>query len=176
MDRNRYHAQASETTVPTTLDQNIELRLALPDDIPSINEIRQHSLVAPHQYRISYPLWLEIWLTRLNADISAESFEWRITAVLFDSKIVGHISESRTLGKSGFSIRVGWNLHPDYWGRGVMTTALTEFISNLVSDKQCNSIVADCFEGNERCLRLLARLGVFGNSNWRHGAVLDLHY
>ena len=86
--------------MPTTLDQNIELRLALPDDIPSINEIRQHSLVAPHQYRISYPLWLEIWLTRLNADISAESFEWRITAVLFDSKIVGHISEGMSSGSA----------------------------------------------------------------------------
>ena len=40
-----------------------------------------------------------------------------------------------------------------------MTSALTKFISNLVSNKQCTSIIADCFDNNDRCLRLVARLG-----------------
>jgi RimJ/RimL family protein N-acetyltransferase len=133
--------------------------LATPDDLPAIVEIRRHPLVAPHQYRFSYPMWLEICLARLNADVSTTGFEWRITTILFESKIVGYISELRTFRNSEFSVHVGWSLHPDYWGRGVMTTALTEFLTNLLSSKHCTTIVADCFESNERCLRLLTRLG-----------------
>ena len=159
-ERCRYPARASVATVPTTLHQSIKLRLAIPNDLPTLGEIRRHPLVAPHQYRINYPMWLEIWLARLNADVSTTHYEWRTTTILFESKVVGYISEFRSFRKSTFSVHLGWNLHPDYWGRGVMTTALTEFVTTLLlSSEQCTSIVADCFDSNERCLRLLSRLG-----------------
>jgi RimJ/RimL family protein N-acetyltransferase len=143
----------------STVDQNIELRLAVPDDFAAITDIRQHPLVRPQQYRVHNALWLEILLARLNADVSAQSFEWRVTAIHQESSVIGHISEFRTTCKSGISVQLGWNLHPDYWGCGLMTLALTEFINQLFSNEICTSVIADCFSNNERCIRLLHRLG-----------------
>lgn len=139
-------------------ESQIEIRLSLPDDFSAITEIRQHSLVAPQQYRVNRFHSLEIWLARLNADISTENFEWRTSSILFESSIVGYISEFGTHSKKHYSAQLGWNLHPDYWGRGIMTNALTRYISKLFLVDKCHSIVADCFVDNERCLRLLDRL------------------
>ena len=140
-------------------NERIKIRLTEPEDLATIAEIRGHPLVAPHQYRASRFMSFEIWLARMLASLAAESFEWKCSTVLFDSSIVGHISEFTTLSKNGAEVQLGWNLHPDYWGRGIMTHALTTHISNLTIDERCNTLTADCFAGNERCLRLLDRLG-----------------
>ena len=89
--------------MPTPFSQSIELRLAIPADFASITEIRQPPKVAPQQYRLNYWMWLEIWLARLNADVSAERFEWQTTSIVYESAVIGHISEFRTFTKSGFS-------------------------------------------------------------------------
>jgi RimJ/RimL family protein N-acetyltransferase len=52
----------------------------------------------------------------------------------------------------------GWNLHPDFWGRGIMRQALTLELDRLFDEPHNVSAVADCFHDNARCLRLLDRL------------------
>lgn len=125
----------------------------------AIADIREHPLVRTHQYRIRYFLWLEIWLARLTSDISVQSIQWSVTSIFYDSIMIGHITETRKISTTGFSVELGWNLHPDYWGRGIMTCALTQFITELVSDEECMSVFADCFSNNYRCRRLLSRIG-----------------
>ena len=148
----------ANTKLKTSVDQKFEIRTLIPSDIAAISDIQKHPLIAPQQYRVGYFSWLEIGLARLNADAFAESFEYRVTTIVLGSDVIGYISELRTNAKSRFSAKLGWNLHPDCWGRGLMTSALNVYISDLFSNEKCTSIIADCFAGNDRCLRLLSRL------------------
>lgn len=52
----------------------------------------------------------------------------------------------------------GWNLHPDFWGRGIMRQALTLEFDQLFADQRNVCAIADCFHNNVRCLRLLANM------------------
>jgi len=139
--------------------EKIDVRVFAPDDKPALDEICRHPLVVPHQYRVGLSDASAIWLARLNANVGAESFEWNTSTIFSGTSIVGYITEFRTLSKGSFSVQLGWNLHPDYWGHGIMTTALSKHISTLFQDDDCCSVIADCFSDNERCLRLLNRLG-----------------
>ncbi|WP_156839637.1 GNAT family N-acetyltransferase [Novosphingobium aquimarinum] len=70
-------------------------------------------------------------------------------------------AEGRVIGKAGFFRfpEIGFMLHPDMWGRGLMREALAAVISRAFEVHQLPSIEADVDPRNDRCLALLARLG-----------------
>ncbi len=139
-------------------NKQVEVRATQTEDLPALAEIRQHPLVAPQQYRQSRYTTGRMWLARLNSDITTECFTWRSFTILVDATIVGYVSEFCTRSKYETSAQLGWSLHPDYWGRGIMTSALTEMITTMFTNQECDVVIADCFAHNDRCLRLLQRL------------------
>jgi RimJ/RimL family protein N-acetyltransferase len=76
-----------------------------------------------------------------------------------DDFVVEH--EGRAIGKAGCwrLPEVGYILHPDYWGQGLASEALTAVIGHVFSTRAIEAIKADVDPRNEGSLRLLARLG-----------------
>jgi len=69
--------------------------------------------------------------------------------------------DGRVIGKAGCwrLPEIGYILHPDYWGQGLATEALTAVIDHVFSERDIEAITADVDPRNEASLKLLARLG-----------------
>lgn len=78
---------------------------------------------------------------------------------LSDDFVVEH--QGRAIGKAGCwrLPEVGYILHPDHWGQGLATEALTAVIGHVFATREIDAIKADVDPRNEGSLRLLARLG-----------------
>ena len=130
-------------------------RKARYSDIDSICEIRLHPAVRPFQYadrnvRSRFTAIINGELTNENACVySIES----------NDSLVGYIVHSFAEIEDVKLASCGWSLHPDSWGKGVMTRTLTSFFDHLFKCDAHTHIIADCFSGNERCIKLLGRLG-----------------
>ena len=69
--------------------------------------------------------------------------------------------DGRVIGKAGCwrLPEIGYILHPDYWGQGLATEALTAVIGHVFAGRDVDAITADVDPRNEASLKLLARLG-----------------
>jgi RimJ/RimL family protein N-acetyltransferase len=69
--------------------------------------------------------------------------------------------QGRPIGKAGCwrLPEVGYILHPDHWGQGMATEALTAVIGHVFATREIEAIRADVDPRNEGSLRLLAKLG-----------------
>ena len=69
--------------------------------------------------------------------------------------------QGRVVGKAGcWRIpEVGYILHPDLWGQGLGTEALTAVIAHVFTTRAVEAITADVDPRNVGSLRLLAKLG-----------------
>lgn len=67
----------------------------------------------------------------------------------------------RVIGKAGCwrLPDIGYILHPDYWGQGLATEALTAVIGHVFATRDLDAIKADVDPRNAGSLKLLARLG-----------------
>lgn len=69
--------------------------------------------------------------------------------------------DGRAIGKAGFwrLPEIGYILHPDYWGRGLATEALTAVIDHVMRTRDVHTVTADIDPSNAASIRLLERLG-----------------
>ena len=58
---------------------------------------------------------------------------------------------------------IGYILHPDAWGQGLATEALTAVIDHVFATRDVETLTADVDPGNLASIRLLERLG-FGKT------------
>lgn len=70
-------------------------------------------------------------------------------------------AQGRVIGKAGFwrLPEIGYILHPDYWGRGLATEALTAVIDHVMATRDMDGVTADVDPANVASIRLLGRLG-----------------
>jgi len=84
--------------------------------------------------------------------------------LLLKNDVIGHVcleganNDGRDKGVVYF---IGFNLHPEYWGRGIMAESLRTIISNVFSEETFVCIYADCHYTNRRCRKLLKKIGFF---------------
>ena len=135
----------------------IVVRTSAVDDLPEINRIRLHPLVRPHQFgflRDHDRIWKQ-WIEQ-NARVGDMWF--RSSTIIGNERIIGYVNQTLYFaGQSQFA-ECGWNLDPDYWGRGIMKTALRMVLQRLFIEQNMSRVVADCFRDNTRCKRLLSKL------------------
>ena len=69
--------------------------------------------------------------------------------------------DGRLIGKAGFwrLPEIGYILHPDVWGQGLATEALTAVIDHVFVARQVETLTADVDPGNLASIRLLEKLG-----------------
>lgn len=70
-------------------------------------------------------------------------------------------AQGRVIGKAGFwrLPEIGYIVHPDYWGRGLVTEALTAVIDHVMAARDIATVTADVDPANAASIRLLTRLG-----------------
>ena len=129
----------------------LRLRRARPADLDGLHAVFSHPVAMRYWSR---PPHTELEQTRefLDSMIAAPSD-------LSDDFVVEH--QGRAIGKAGCwrLPEVGYILHPDYWGQGLASEALTAVIGHVFSTRAIEAIKADVDPRNEGSLRLLARLG-----------------
>lgn len=79
----------------------------------------------------------EAWI-----DVATESLPVTQYAVFFDGELVGGLGGFPGTGERTGTVEVGWWLHPDWWGRGIMSS--------------CASVLVDEFLGVRGYMRLWA--------------------
>lgn len=144
--------------------KTIDYRPATPDDLAFIKGVAGHALVRennPDQKRFYQ------WLDRYMAgDRSHHRLCHSQFVVTRDGRSVGHIVEylydrevrfgQDSWGKMGY---LGFDLHPDYWGQGIMKAALRRYLNDGFEQGRFKHLVVECLTNNRRGRRLLEGLG-----------------
>jgi [ribosomal protein S5]-alanine N-acetyltransferase len=86
---------------------------------------------------------------------SADAIMWAI-CLKGDSKLIGTIC-LWNIKKEHFRAEVGYNLIPDYWGKGIMQEAITAVIDYGFRVMKLHSIEANVNPGNAASIKLLER-------------------
>lgn len=129
------------------------LRRARADDLTDLHRI------------LSDPQAMAFWGDAPSAtlDQSAETLrgmmDWQIKPDVSDEYVLEHAG--RVIGKAGLwqVPEVGFFLHPDHWGKGLMAEALRALIPQWFARHPVPALTADVDPANTACLTLLARLG-----------------
>ena len=129
----------------------LRLRRARADDLEGLHAVFSH----PEAMRYwSRPPHTQVEQTRdfLDNMIGAP-------ADLSDDFVLEY--RGRAVGKAGcWRIpEIGYILHPDHWGQGLATEALTAVIPHVFATRAVEAITADVDPRNVGSLRLLAKLG-----------------
>ena len=79
-----------------------------------------------------------------------------VVGIVREEKIIGFIND---VGIEDGEIELGYALHPEYHGQGLMTEALGALINQLF-ESGYHRVVAGAFESNEASLRVMEKCGM----------------
>lgn len=79
-----------------------------------------------------------------------------VFGIFLDGELIGLLNDTDICGKT---IEVGYAIHPDYWGNGYATEALSAVIPHLFSEG-FDEIIAGAFECNPASLRVMEKSGM----------------
>ena len=86
----------------------------------------------------------------------SESDDRYVFGIFLEDKLIGLLNDTEINGKT---IEVGYAIHPDYWGKGYATEALTAVIPYLFS-VGFEEVIAGAFECNPASLRVMEKSGM----------------
>ena len=91
----------------------------------------------------------------INSELDSQNnaYNW---IIYYKSIPVGHIIADRENMKMNNSIELSYNLHPNYWGKGIMKDTI-RLVCNYLFKRYDNIIISYC-TGNEKSKRLLDKL------------------
>lgn len=137
----------------------VVVRDMVESDLIEIFRIRTHADVARHQYPKRPDDSIDVWRRRLSGDNVVGLLTMRHSTVLTENTIAGHIIHMHYSCRGKKYVACGWDLHPNYWGRGLMYQALRLKFDIFFLEDGIDHVFSDCFPANKRCIRLLNRLG-----------------
>ncbi len=129
----------------------LRLRHARPDDLDALHAVLSDARATR---------W---WSTPPHASLDE-------TRVWLDSMLAGNAAgapdfvierDGQVIGKAGFYKlpEVGYILHPDHWGIGLATEALTAAVTHVFATTDFDALSADVDPENQPSIRLLEKLG-----------------
>jgi RimJ/RimL family protein N-acetyltransferase len=141
-----------------------------------LRRAREHDLTAMHavlSHRVAMRYWsslphqsldeTRIWLDKMMATDPAISEDFVIER---DGQVIGKVGAYRLP-------EIGYILHPDHWGQGLATEALTALIAHIWRSHPIDALTADVDPRNAGSLRLLEKLGFtvtgHGERTWHIG-------
>ena len=149
-------SRKQELPVPSP---EISLRPSTESDADEIFSIRMHPLVAKYQYPLKDSDTPERFVEQMIATSSEPGSAPESLTIFHNDTIVGHVIQQEFKEEDGAIYYCGFNVHPDFWGQGIMTTSLPKVLDQLFESYNAHAIVCDCFRSNRRCQRLLERTG-----------------
>ncbi len=156
-------------TFPTLETERLQLRAITPDDAQAWFDLHQHPEV------MRYLTDFETAVT--EAEIQ-EIIEWTQNVVETKFGIRWAITrkpDDLMIGSCGFhdyqpshrSAEIGYELHYDYWRKGIMSEAVTELLRFCFGDLNLHRVSANVTVGNEASAGLLKSLGFTLEGTWR---------
>ena len=155
--------------VPELCTERLRLRRIVPADLPAWAEIWNSPQVM--RYLIDFetvPSDSEVWSIIEWADRifkERSGIRWSITLSPCD----------RMIGSCGFHLydahnrwlEIGYELHHDYWRRGIMSEAITALLLFCFDRLEVHRVEANVTVGNEASASLLRHLGFTLEGTWR---------
>lgn len=165
---------------PVLTTERLVLRRLRHDDAPAINALFSHPQVL--EYLDEEPLETD---DRAIAMIDwMQSMYEKQVAVRWGITLKG---QDRVIGTVGFHYwqkkdrhaDLGYDLHPDYWGKGYATEAARAVVDWCFVNLNLHRMQADCTLGNDRSERTILKLGfqpegVWREKIWEHGRFVDI--
>jgi RimJ/RimL family protein N-acetyltransferase len=136
----------------------ISIRSATQEDVPSIMRICLDPQVTPNQYRVSAkaePGFRAI----VAGEVVLGRYERRITIIEVNGEIAGYIHHDHSFFRGAEAVAFGWNLAPVHWGKGIMPVSVKQLMDQCVSERKTQLFIVECFRDNQRCLRVIDKLG-----------------
>ena len=131
--------------------ERLVLRRARPDDLEAMHEV------------LSNPVAMRYWSSLPHESVE-QTRDWLASMIedepgVREDFIIEH--DGRAIGKAGcYRLpEIGYILHPDYWGQGFATEALTAVIAHIFAHHPVDALRADIDPRNLASIRLLERLG-----------------
>lgn len=94
-------------------------------------------------------------------------------AIATTDEAIGCIGLRRGVDVHGQTAELGYWLGEPFWGRGIMTEAVSEFVRWAFEDLGLNRIYAEPFEGNTASARVLEKAGFVREGRMRANVVKD---
>ncbi len=100
-------------------------------------------------------------------------------AIWLDDRIVGNISVERKAGVYRRDGEIGYLLHPDVWGQGIMTAAVAEICPLAFAALDLLRITGLAYAPNTASRRVLEKSGfvqegLLRQAVWKNGQIWDL--
>lgn len=131
--------------------ERLLLRRAQMDDLEDLHRI------------FSHPVAMRYWssLPHESIDITERLLSAMVAASPDDSDDFVLEFEGRVIGKAGCwrMEEIGFILHPDYWGKGLIHEALSAAIPHIFETLPISHLMADVDPRNDASIAVLSRLG-----------------
>ena len=156
------------TIESTYKNQQLTVRPALMAELGEIDKLRRHDKVAPFQYRAPHDHADRLKaIMEMNRRNEPAVPTMQFYSVLLEDEFIGSITVCCQFGIQRIMepgtvdrpLTIGWDLHPDHWGKGFMFKALEMLFGDFFLHNENLIVRAECFDFNDRCVRLLERLG-----------------
>lgn len=142
-------------------DRSLTIRLASVDDAAALFEYQQLSEVQTYLSRIMGSLDDAEALIAERTSTPAEL----MCVIEIDGQLVGNIGGRQyrpgTLGPEpdAWDFYLGYAVHPEWWGRGIASAAVTLFVHALHQQAGIRRIVAKVFADNLASIKVLTKNG-----------------
>jgi len=158
---------------PQLTDGSLVLRRLRAGDVSDLHTIFSNTAAmtywshGPHQSLEETRAWLDKALTAPSE--TSDEF-----AVMLAGRVIGKIG-------CWAVPEIGFILHPEYWGRGIASSAMRLFLGHLARQERVPGLFADVDPRNTASLRLLMKFGfeqtAFARGTWHtHIGVCDSLY
>ncbi|HSD63851.1 MAG TPA: GNAT family N-acetyltransferase [Ignavibacteriaceae bacterium] len=101
----------------------------------------------------------------IDAEKNNEGITWAIT-LKNKIKLIGTIGFWR-IQKEHYRAEIGYTLHPDFWGKGIMREALSEVVNYGFNVMKLHSIEANVNPDNTSSIKLLERNGFWREAYYK---------
>jgi len=164
---------------PAMVTDRLLFRQLTSGDASDIYSLRSDERVNRFLSRNQYKTFGEAgtFINKINRGISNnEWIYWGIT-LKEDNKLVGTIC-LWNIQPENYRAEIGYELHPDFWGKGIMREAMTKIIAYAFDTVKLHTLEADTDPGNFHSVSLLekngfVKEGLFKESVYFNGKFTD---
>jgi len=163
LNKNQLHIKISQPELKTN---RLLLRKILVADLDDLQNVRYHPEVLRHIRRdvIDDKKKIESYILDRQKDIKTGKIYYWVISKLEDPKFIGTIclwnfNNEKTIAE------IGYELHPDYHGKGLMSEAMEKVLNFGFKDLQLKTIEAFTSKHNEPSKKLLNKFGFYLEPN-----------
>ncbi len=162
------------TPFPGLTTERLQFRQLVSDDTKEIFRLRSDERVNRFLTRNQYNTLEEAgaFINKINRGV--HNNEWIYWAIAFknDNKLIGTIC-LWNIQPENHRAEIGYELNPDYWGKGIMKEAMPKIIEYGFDIMKLHSIEADLDPGNSQSVMLLEKNGFIKEGHLRESTFFE---